>query len=146
MYCLNCTVRYSFKLLMLSYGTGIFLQDIEEPGPSTTTVTPAKGKKPKPSTSAATPKQPRQPKATSAAATAGGRAKLRNVDRKNATVHSVTVDNVTIAITEYRLKPKKEKKEKATESLNNSSNSKAASNHSDAESDSMEPSGQDRSS
>jgi hypothetical protein len=73
------------------------------------------------------------------------------VDRKNASVYNVTVDNVTIAFTEYRLKPKKERKEKAAEgnnSNNNSSSSKAeaASNHSDAESDSMEPSGQDRSS
>ena len=76
------------------------------------------------------------------------------MDRKNATVHNVTVDNVTIAITEYRLKPKKEKKEaggsKATEGMSSSHNSskagEGASNHSDAESDSMEPSGQDRSS
>jgi len=40
------------------------------------------------------------------------RAKLRNMDKKNATHHSVTVDNVTFIITEYKLKPKKEKKVK----------------------------------
>lgn len=142
-------------------------EDYEEPGPSstptttTTSSTPAKGKKPKASTS--TPKQQRQPKAAGAASaggSGGGRAKLRNVDRKNATVHSVTVDNVTIAITEYRLKPKKEKKDKAVAEGGGGSNNnggggggssggskaEAASNHSDAESDSMEPSGQDRSS
>ena len=41
---------------------------------------------------------------------AGHRAKLKNVDRKNATQHNITVDNVTVVITEYKLKSKKDKK------------------------------------
>ena len=39
------------------------------------------------------------------------RAKLRNVDRNSATYHSVTVDDFTVVITEFKPKIKKEKKE-----------------------------------
>ena len=45
------------------------------------------------------------------------RSKFKNIDRKNATTMNITVDNVTVMITEYKLKQKKEKKE------SNSSNS-----------------------
>ena len=45
------------------------------------------------------------------------RSKFKNVDRKNATSMNITVDNVTIMITEYKLKTKRDKKE------SNSSNS-----------------------
>ena len=42
----------------------------------------------------------------------GQRSKLRNIDKKNATHQSVTVDDVTVVITEYKLKPKRERKPK----------------------------------
>ncbi|XP_023337004.1 RING1 and YY1-binding protein isoform X2 [Eurytemora carolleeae] len=71
-------------------------EDVEEAGPS------SKPKKMK------TPAKPRTPKAPGASG--AGRGKLKNIDRKNGTVHAITVDNVTISITEYKLKPKKEKK------------------------------------
>ena len=45
------------------------------------------------------------------------KSKFKNVDRKNATSMNITVDNVTVMITEYKLKQKKDKKE------SNSSNS-----------------------
>lgn len=45
------------------------------------------------------------------------RSKFKNIDRKNATSMNITVDNVTVMITEYKLKQKKDKKE------SNSSNS-----------------------
>lgn len=104
--------------------------DAEEAGPSSA----SKAKKLK--TSAAVPK-PRTPKTPgTAAGVVGSRGKLKNIDRKNATVHSVTVDNVTINITEYKLKHKKEKKGEAEGA--------AAVNHlvSDADSDTQEPSSQ----
>lgn len=37
---------------------------------------------------------------------------MKNVDRTSATYHSVTVDDFTVVITEFRPKSKKEKKEK----------------------------------
>ena len=38
------------------------------------------------------------------------RARLKNVDRSSATYHSVTVDDFTVVITEFKPKVKKEKK------------------------------------
>ena len=38
------------------------------------------------------------------------RARLKNVDRSSATYHSVTVNDVTVVITEFKPKVKKEKK------------------------------------
>jgi len=40
------------------------------------------------------------------------KARLKNVDRSSATYHSVTVDDFTVVITEFKPKAKKEKKEK----------------------------------
>ena len=39
------------------------------------------------------------------------RARLKNVDRNSATYHSVTVDDFTVVITEFKPKVKKEKKD-----------------------------------
>lgn len=78
-----------------------------EPGPSNQSTPPsssAKGSR-KPKDPNATPKEKK-------VKPPGTRAKLRNIDKKNATHHSVTVDAITFVITEYKLKPKKEKKVK----------------------------------
>jgi len=78
-----------------------------EPGPSNQSTPP--------SSSAKSSRKPKDPNATPKerkTKTPGTRAKLRNIDKKNATHHSVTVDAVTFVITEYKLKPKKEKKPK----------------------------------
>ena len=49
------------------------------------------------------------------------RARLKNVDRSSATYHSVTVDDFTVVITEFKPKEKKEKvkKEKISNGNNN---------------------------
>jgi hypothetical protein len=54
------------------------------------------------------------------------RARLKNVDRSSATYHSVTVDDFTVVITEFKPKEKKEKvkKEKISNGNNNDSNDK----------------------
>ena len=47
-------------------------------------------------------------------------ARLKNVDRSSATYHSVTVDDFTVVITEFKPKVKKEKKikkNKASDSI-----------------------------
>jgi len=65
--------------------------------------------------------------------------KKMNVDRKTGTVHEVTVDNVTISITEYKVKSKKERKVdggKETEGRFAGSSNR----NSDAESDTQETS------
>jgi len=88
--------------------TGAYQDELDDPGPSASNSTipaPGPGPKPKKMKVPGGPKGPRTPKPPGA-----GRGKLKNIDRKNATVHSVTVDNVTISITEYKLKPKREKK------------------------------------
>jgi len=79
-----------------------------EPGPSNQSTPPSssvKGSRKPSAFFSATPKEKKSKPP-------GTRAKLRNIDKKNATHHSVTVDAVTFVITEYKLKPKKEKKGK----------------------------------
>ena len=51
---------------------------------------------------------------------------MKNVDRSSATYHSVTVDDFTVVITEFKPKEKKEKvkKEKISNGNNNDSNDK----------------------
>ncbi len=61
------------------------------------------------------------------------RARLKNVDRSSATYHSVTVDDFTVVITEFKPKAKKEKKEKISSpngsSDNNDKNNGEHNNH-----------------
>ena len=51
---------------------------------------------------------------------------MKNVDRSSATYHSVTVDDFTVVITEFKpkVKKEKEKKEKISNGSNNSNNDK----------------------
>ena len=49
-------------------------------------------------------------------------ARLKNVDRSSATYHSVTVDDFTVVITEFKPKVKKEKKEKSETNNGNKNN------------------------
>ena len=51
------------------------------------------------------------------------RARLKNVDRSSATYHSVTVDDFTVVITEFKPKVKKEKKDSEKKN-NNDKNDK----------------------
>jgi len=101
-----------------------------EPGPSNQSTPP--------SSSAKSSRKPKDPNATPKerkTKTPGTRAKLRNIDKKNATHHSVTVDAVTFVITEYKLKPKKEKKPKveaATTSAGGSSHEPMDTNNEDS--------------
>ena len=44
---------------------------------------------------------------------------MKNVDRSSATYHSVTVDDFTVVITEFKPKVKKEKKEKISNGSSN---------------------------
>jgi len=90
-------------------------QDEEEmAGPSAAAPSPA----PSSSSSSSLPKAKKlknggvtkQPRAPRTPTTSGSKLKLKNIDRKNGTVHSVTVDNVTINITEYKIKSRKDKK------------------------------------
>ena len=75
--------------------------------------------------------------------------RLKNIDRKNGTVHEVTVDNVTISITEYRIKPRKERSKAdsgggGAESSKNGGGSYSAgtsNRNSDADSDNQVPYG-----
>ena len=50
------------------------------------------------------------------------RARLKNVDRSSATYHSVTVDDFTVVITEFKPKVKKEKKVSNTSVKKNDKN------------------------
>ena len=52
------------------------------------------------------------------------RARLKNVDRSSATYHSVTVDDFTVVITEFKPKAKKEKKDKSENSNNKNKDDK----------------------
>ena len=75
---------------------------------------PAESLEAGPSTSSAsTPKNSKKapPKPKAAAKPASNRSKFKNVDRKNAHVEEITVDGVSVVITEYKMKVKKEKKD-----------------------------------
>ena len=52
------------------------------------------------------------------------RARLKNVDRSSATYHSVTVDDFTVVITEFKPKVKKEKKDDKKNSSNENNDKK----------------------
>merc|ERR1719210_2498232 len=70
-------------------------------------------KRPAPSSSAGAkepkaPKKPKEPRKTNSVT----KARLKNVDRSSATYHSVTVNDFTVVITEFKPKAKKERKEK----------------------------------
>jgi len=120
--------------------------DYDEPGPSTATPKNKKLKLPP------VPKGKNKPGASSSSNNGvtgtphigsvpvigrGGR--IRNLDRKSATVHDISVDDVTITITEYRLKPpRKERKGTAALADGEGTSSAAGGNHSDAESDSQD--------
>ncbi len=43
---------------------------------------------------------------------------MKNVDRSSATYHSVTVNDITVVVTEFKAKVKKEKKPKKTKEVN----------------------------
>lgn len=77
----------------------------EQPSPSPSTSSAASTTTPKSQAKKTPAAKPKSAKPVS------NRSKFKNVDRKNATSTEITVDNVTIMITEYKLKPKKEKKE-----------------------------------
>jgi len=109
-----------------------YLEESDEPDPGPSVPKPKKLK----AGGGPVPKVPKTPKPGAAA----GRGRLKNLDRKNPTVHSVTVDNVTITITEYKLKPKREKKaETATAAAAATPATLSNSHASDAESDNQEP-------
>ena len=67
------------------------------------------------------------------------RARLKNVDRSSATYHSVTVDDFTVVITEFKPKVKKEKKEKS-ETNNGNKNNDDSNDHNGKNGDSGDPS------
>ncbi len=52
-------------------------------------------------------------------------ARLKNVDRSSATYHSVTVNDITVVITEFKPKVKKEKKPKAEKKVKEEKASKS---------------------
>jgi len=88
-------------------------EDEPEPEPI---VTPS----PSPSASKVTKKASTSTSKKSEAKRAQNKARLKNVDRSSATYHSVTVDDFTVVITEFKPKVKKEKEKK--EKISNGSN------------------------
>jgi len=91
-------------------------EDEPEPEPS---VTPSPS--PSPSASKVTKKASTSTTKKSETKKAQNKARLKNVDRSSATYHSVTVDDFTVVITEFKPKEKKEKvkKEKISNGNNN---------------------------
>lgn len=93
----------------------------EEPEPEPI-VTPS----PSPSASKVTKKASTSTSKKSEAKKAQNKARLKNVDRSSATYHSVTVDDFTVVITEFKPKVKKEKEKK--EKISNGTNSNSDKN------------------
>jgi len=88
----------------------------EEPEPEPIVPTPS----PSPSASKVTKKASTSTSKKSEAKRAQNKARLKNVDRSSATYHSVTVDDFTVVITEFKPKVKKEKEKKEKISNGNS--------------------------
>jgi len=91
-----------------------------EPEPSVAVPTPS----PSPSASKVTKKASTSTTKKSETKKTQNKARLKNVDRSSATYHSVTVDDFTVVITEFKPKVKKEreKKEKISNGNNNGDN------------------------
>lgn len=88
----------------------------EEPEPEPEPITTPS---PSPSASKVTKKASTSSAKKSEARKAQNKARLKNVDRSSATYHSVTVDDFTVVITEFKPKVKKEKKEKISNGSSN---------------------------